>query len=243
VRELYVGGEKQSAEHERRFVDKYPSIRIWNGYGPVENCMLSTLRAMTADDCEVPGGVPVGQAAPGTTVVVLDEADRRTPAGEVGEICLGGTGLALGYLHDEAATARSFVDIDVDGERLRVYRTGDLGFTDRAGVLHYRGRTDRQVKLHGQRIELGEIESATKRLPGVRNCAAVPISGAEGYVHRIALYYTVSQADVPPEEVRDRLTALLPAHSVPSVVRRVAALPMTANGKLDVRALTEGRIG
>jgi amino acid adenylation domain-containing protein len=242
VRELYVGGEKQSADHVRRFIDKYPSIRIWNGYGPAENCMLSTLQPMDASDCEVPGGIPVGRAVPGTRVVVLDGAGQEAASNQVGEICVGGGGLALGYLNDEATTKQSFTEIDLDGERLRLYRTGDLGFRDGSGILHYRGRADRQVKLRGNRIELGELESAARRLPGVRNCAALAISGPDGYVHRLALYYTAGgSADLPPAEVRAQLAAVLPQYSVPAVVERVAELPITPNGKLDAAALLEDR--
>jgi amino acid adenylation domain-containing protein len=242
VRELYVGGEKQSPDHVRRFIDKHPSIRIWNGYGPAENCMLSTLQPMGERDCQVPGGIPVGRAVPGTRAVVLDRAGQEAASNQVGEICVGGGGLALGYLNDEAATRTSFAEIDLGGERLRIYRTGDLGFKDGSGTLHYRGRADRQVKLRGNRIELGELENAAKRLPGVQNCAALAISGPDGYVDRIALYYTAGGQEVlKPAEVRARLAEVLPQYSVPAVVERVAALPVTANGKLDTAALLAGR--
>src|SRR5262249_18033051 len=116
VRELYVGGEKQSPDHVRRFIGKHPSIRVWNGYGPAENCMLSTLQQMDAGDCEVPGGIPVGRAVPGTLAVVLDGAGEEAASGQVGEIWVGGGGLALGYLNDEAATEKSFAEIALDGE-------------------------------------------------------------------------------------------------------------------------------
>lgn len=241
VTELYVGGEKQSPEHVRRFVREHPSIRIWNAYGPAENCMLSTVHAMGASDCDVPGGIPVGRPVPGTRVVVLSEAGKEAASNEIGEICVSGAGLALGYLNDEATTNRSFVEIELDGERLRIYRTGDLGCIDGSGIVHYRGRADRQVKLRGHRIEMGEIENAANRLPGIRNSAAVAVSGPDGYVQRLALFYTASES-VPctPAEVRAQLRAVLPRYAVPATVQRVAALPMTANGKLDTTALVAG---
>lgn len=242
VVELYVGGEKQSPDHVRSFLRRHPAMRVWNGYGPAENCMLSTVQPMTVDDCAVPEGIPVGRPVPGGQVVVLREDGTTASTAEVGEICVAGEGLAVGYLNDDGLSRERFVEIRLEGEPVRVYRTGDLGLLDDSGVLHYRGRHDRQVKISGNRVELGEIESAARQVPGVRNCAAVAIRAPDGYVERIALFYTVNATDTAPtsRELRKQLAEALPPYAVPATLEKVDALPVTHNGKLDVRALTEG---
>jgi amino acid adenylation domain-containing protein len=244
---VITGGETASPEHLRGFLRRYPDIALWNAYGPAESCMISTIAQVTPADCDRPGGVPIGTPVPDTTVVLLDEAGRPCPPGQEGEICISGRGLATGYLGQPDLTREKFPDLDLDGRPVRIYRTGDLGVLDDVGVLHYRGRRDRQIKISGLRIELAEIESAAASLPGVRNCLAFPIDGPDGTADRLALVYLVPRADaVPPGtgdgdplDVHAQLSRLLPAYMVPPVVRGLQQYPMTANGKVDTRALRE----
>lgn len=243
--QVFTGGEKLSPEHVRHFLRRHRGIPLWNGYGPVENCMLTTARLLRPEDCDVPGGVPVGTAAPGTTVVVLDDDGQRCPPGEAGEICVAGPGLASGYLGDPELTAEKFPTIDLDGAPLRIYRTGDIGVVDRGGILHFRGRRDRQVKISGHRVEMAEIEHAARSLPGVRDCTAFPVTGPGGWVSRLALMYVAEPGRLAdsgensgdPLRVRDQLAERLPDYLVPGVVRGLARFPVTANGKLDRSAL------
>jgi acyl-coenzyme A synthetase/AMP-(fatty) acid ligase len=174
-------------------------------------------------------------------VLVLDSADRLCPPGSPGEICITGQGLACGYFADPELTAVKFPTVQVDGVPVRVYRTGDVGVTDEAGVLHFRGRVDRQVKISGHRVELDEIEVAVRRLPGVRDCVTIPVVTPQGEVSRIALFY-LADASLPPGDgdplaVRAQLRRRLPDYLVPGVVQRVDRFPVTANGKVDAAAL------
>ncbi|GAA0732714.1 amino acid adenylation domain-containing protein [Dactylosporangium roseum] len=239
LRRIYVGGEKQSPSHVAAFLRRFPGIPVWNGYGPAENCMLSTLHRMTLADTERPGGIPLGSAVPGTTVVVIRDDGSPAAPGETGEILVTGTGLATGYVNDDRLTREKFVQIEVDGRPEHAYRTGDLGKFDEDGVLHYLDRIDRQIKLHGNRIELGDIESAARRIGAIRMCAAVAVTGGEGQVDHIALYYTTGEDGPAPRDVRRRLGDFLPAYAVPTAIERVVTLPITANGKVDLRALSE----
>ncbi|MEU9474377.1 amino acid adenylation domain-containing protein [Streptomyces sp. NPDC048191] len=241
LRQVLTGGEKLSPAHVRAFLGRHPGIPLRNGYGPAENCMLTTTHLLRPEDCDLPGGVPVGTPVPGTRVLVLAPDDRPCPQGEPGEICVAGEGLACGYAGDPELTAAKFPTVVVDGAPVRLYRTGDLGVTDPSGVLHFLGRADRQVKISGHRVELEEIEVAVRGVPGVRACVAVPVVGAHGEVGRISLFYTDDSA-VPPDAddplaVRARLLRQLPGYMVPGTVQRVDRFPVTANGKIDSAAL------
>jgi D-alanine--poly(phosphoribitol) ligase subunit 1 len=237
LRVVLTGGERLSPKHVRAFLDAHPGIPLHNGYGPAENCMLTTTRLIRPEDCDLPGGIPVGVDVPGTTVLLLGEDGRRCPPEVPGEICIAGRGLALGYLGPPELTAEKFPTVEVDDHPVRIYRTGDIGVVDRDGVLHFRGRRDRQIKLGGHRIELGEIEVTARRLDGVRECVVLPLTGADGAVARLALCYTSAGAEKDSAEVRAELAARLPAYLVPAVVRALDQFPVTANGKVDAREL------
>jgi amino acid adenylation domain-containing protein len=245
--QVLTGGEALSSEHVRGFLVRHPGVALWNAYGPAESCMITTIRRLTLEDCDLPGGVPVGTPVHGTTVVLLNAGDQRCAPGQEGEICIAGQGLAAGYLGQSELTAAKFPDFELDGLRARIYRTGDIGVWDHDGVLHFRGRRDRQIKIRGHRIELAEIESAAGSLPGVRNCIAFPVNAPDGTPERLALAYLVPRSDAdpptPPDDdplgVHARLCELLPAYLVPQIVRGLAQYPLTANGKVDRAALHE----
>ena len=237
--QVLTGGERLSPAHVRSFLSRYPSIPLRNGYGPAESAMLTTTHLLRQSDCDIPGGVPVGRAVPGTTVLVLSEEGTRSRPGQPGEICIAGTGLAICYLGDPGLTAEKFPTVLVDGSPVRIYRTGDIGVTDDDGVLHFRGRRDRQVKIRGHRVEMAEIEAAARRLDGVRSCVALPVTAPDGHVSRLALFYVAdpgSRGENGGDEsagVRKALASVLPSYLLPSVVRRLERFPVTANGKVD----------
>ena len=227
---VITGGEKLSVSHVGRFLDHHPGIGLTNGYGPVETCVFATCHPVGRPDLDAPDGIPLGRPVPGTRVHVID-----------GEICVSGAGVALGYLGQDDRTADRFVDRRIDGEPVRVYRTGDRGRLDTDGVLHFLGRADRQVKVRGYRIEPAEIESVASRLSGVRQCVVVPVPAADGVpdsYDKLALFFTAEDsAAADPLAIRERLTARLPRYAVPEVIRRVPVIPVTAHGKTDARAL------
>jgi D-alanine--poly(phosphoribitol) ligase subunit 1 len=244
MKRIYVGGEAPSPAHARSFIRRHPGIVLQNGYGPAESCMLTTTHIISDGDCDLPGGIPMGTPLPGTQVLLLDADDQKCAVGRAGEICIAGDGLAIGYLNDPRLTAEKFPTVEIDGKQVRIYRTGDMGIMDGSGIFHYRGRNDRQIKMHGHRIELSEIEAATRSLSGVRDCAAVPVFD-DGQIGRLALFYISdpvhfeSQANrhEDPLAVGRWLSEKLPPYTVPAVVRQMGRFPVTANGKLDRRAL------
>lgn len=241
LRQVFTGGERLSAPHIRAFLTRHPGITLLNGYGPVECCVFVTTHRIRPADCEAEYGIPLGTPVPGTAIHVLD-GDHEVPPGALGEICVSGEGLADGYLGNERATAESFTTYDPGTGPRRIYRTGDLGRLDSDGVLHFHGRADRQIKISGHRVEPAETEAAALRLPGLRECAVVPVAGESGAYERLALFYTADAlggAAAEPDTVRKALAAVLPCAQVPDEVRRIKSFPRTPNGKIDIAALLD----
>lgn len=244
---VYTGGERVSVPHVERFLAALPQVRLFNAYGPVESCVFATTHELSAADASTPGGLPIGSAVAATEVLVVVD-DRPATAGEEGEICIAGAGLALGYLGLAELTAEKFPTLRLDDRAVRVYRTGDLGFQDENGVLHFRGRADRQVKVRGYRIEPGEIETAALGVPTVRRAVVVPVPGTTATWSQIALFYVRGEGEdddaAPagataddPAGLAAALAVGLPPYLVPDTVKVVAAFPMTPNGKIDEKAL------
>ena len=179
--------------------------------------------------------VPVGRPCDGEDIVVLDEASRPLPVGEMGEIHISGAGLSPGYWRDPEKTERSFVHVDLPTEgRVRVYRTGDVGWRDEDGLIHFVGRSDSQIKSRGYRIELGEIEAALHSLDILDDAAVVAVSteGFEGWTICCA-YVPAEESQIAPATVRRRLQEELPHYMIPKHWSIHRVLPTNANGKVD----------
>ncbi len=235
IQAIVIGGERASPAHARRFLEHHPAARLVNIYGPTECGALVSAHDVSLPDCAAADGIPLGRAIPYTGIHVLD-GSRVCDVGEPGEICLAGAGLAIGYLDDAEATARRFVDVEVDGIRRRMYRTGDLGHWSGDRRLCFDGRSDLQVQVQGYRVEPAEIELAAARVAGVTMPAVVPLR-RNGEIEALALFYTSQQAQVSEADLRAELARQLPAYLVPSRIRRLDRLPVLANGKLDRQLL------
>ncbi|MFE3519876.1 amino acid adenylation domain-containing protein, partial [Streptomyces sp. NPDC059166] len=219
---------------------------VHNLYGPTEASVDVTHWDCTPGE----GPVPIGHPVWNTRLYVLDDALRPVPPGSVGELHLAGTQLARGYLGRAALTAERFVADPfaahfhdrAGSPGTRMYRTGDLVRRREDGAIEYLGRTDDQVKVRGLRIELGEIETVLTAVPGVAHARAV-VTGTGGPAqtggeHLVAYVVPADTGKPPePEALRERARAALPAYMVPAAFTVLAELPLTANGKLDRRAL------
>ncbi|HXO42724.1 MAG TPA: amino acid adenylation domain-containing protein, partial [Thermoanaerobaculia bacterium] len=266
LRELLAGGDVLSPPHVRRALSLLPGTRLVNGYGPTENTtftcchrMSAVLAPAAAGGAEAP--VPIGRPIAGTVVEVWDRRGERVPVGVPGELMAGGEGLARGYLGrpeltaerfvpDPAAAARGEAEGCSDrsggpGARLsdrngapgaRLYRTGDLARWRADGTLEFLGRLDQQVKVRGFRVEPGEIEAALLDQPGVAAAAVVVREDSPGE-RRLVAYLVPAAPEPRHEAVRAALRARLPAYMVPAAFVTLAALPLTAAGKVDRRAL------
>lgn len=240
LRWLISTGEELVPGLAERVLAVLPHALLMNAYGPTECSDDVTHHVVTAADLGR-SRLPVGQPIANATLYVLahdvetdtwDAAER----GEAGELFVGGRPVGHGYVGDAAATSGAFFHdtIDPGSPTGRLYRTGDLARVDDHGV-HYLGRTDRQVKVGGVRIELGEIEAVLSRHPRVESCA-VSVLGDTGRPELVAHY--VAPEELPADDLRDHLSAALPADMVPKRWVRLAALPLTGNGKVDHRSLS-----
>ena len=235
LRIVVVGGEATLTETLR---DKPRGFALINEYGPTEATITATSHRLGAGaPCVATSRhLPIGKPVANTQVYVLDRHRQPVPVGVAGEICIGGIGVARGYLHRPGLTADRFVEDPFASDAgARMYRTGDLGRWRPDGTLEFLGRDDHQVKIRGFRIELGEIEAGLLAHGHVRDAVVLVREDAPGD-RRLVAYYQ-SDAAVPADSLRQALAAHLPDYMVPSAYVHMATWPFTPNGKLDRRAL------
>jgi amino acid adenylation domain-containing protein len=251
LRLVIIGGERAASKqlmNWRRVAGDHP--RLLNTYGPTETTVAATMwescptRSEEASLWEVPIGRPVAN----TQTYILDSHLEPVPIDVVGELYIGGAGLARGYLDQPDQTAEKFIPDPFSGRMgERLYRTGDLARHRVDGNLEYVGRSDRQVKVRGYRIELGEVEALLARHPQVRQAIVVAREAAVGEDSstvrankRLVAYVVVAQTlSLTTSELRNFLQAALPEYMIPSVFMFVESLPFTPTGKVDYRALPE----
>ncbi|MEZ5645334.1 MAG: amino acid adenylation domain-containing protein [Burkholderiaceae bacterium] len=209
--------------------------QVWNMYGPTETTVWSTCWRV---DTSAASGISLGHPVANTTIHILDDRLQPCPIGVMGEICIGGHGLALGYHQRPALNGEKFVTLeDADGGAgRRIYRTGDHGRWRGDGSLEHGGRMDDQVKLRGFRIELGEIEARLASLPNVQR-AVTALKELPGHGQTLVAYL-VCDGDAPSmEDIRQHLLPWLPAHMIPTHRVVIGQIPLLSNGKTDRKAL------
>lgn len=233
--------------------ERFPGAAIANTYGPTESTVAVTYGEIGAAELADPEPLPVGRPRPGTELWIVDhETGARLPAGETGEIVICGDTVAKGYYANPEKTAACFFETTLaDGTPARGYRTGDLGHLDGDGVLHCEGRLDSLVKVSGFRIELTEVEGALEGIPGIERAAVVPRE-ARGRAMSLSAFVVVDRGELVrwlglaggapgdfelSRALKAALGRTLPAYMIPRRIRVVDRMPLTANGKVDRRAL------
>jgi amino acid adenylation domain-containing protein len=230
LRYLLAGGDKLSVRHIRKLKEKFPELMVINGYGPTENTTFSLTYRIENTFGE---SFPIGKPLNNSSAWIVDKQNRLMPVGVVGEIALGGDGLAISYLNRDRDQPDKFVDNPYrKGEKL--YRSGDLGRWRVDGNIEFMGRRDDQVKIRGYRIELGEIEACILSLPFVRN-----VSVMTDPEHPKQLIAFVLSADIALNvaSISKELEDLLPEYMVPSKIILLDSFPLNANGKVDKKHL------
>ncbi|KRP58564.1 non-ribosomal peptide synthetase [Pseudomonas trivialis] len=230
LRYLIVGGDVLDPSVIGRVLAHGKPRHLVNGYGPTEATTFSTTFEITTAGA---GSIPIGRPIGNAQAYVLNARQQPLPLGVTGELYIGGAGVAKGYLNQPQLTAEKFIP-NPFGEG-QLYRTGDLACWQADGTLLYLGRNDLQVKIRGFRIEPGEIEAGMAAFPQVKD-AVVMVREDEPGDKRLVAYYTAAAA-LPIEALRDHLHGRLPDYMVPSAYVWLALLPLTANGKLDRKAL------
>ncbi|MFD4573896.1 amino acid adenylation domain-containing protein, partial [Streptomyces sp. NPDC058417] len=239
VRLVVCSGEALPSELATRFHASagHRAVALENLYGPTEAAIDVTRAPALADQDAEAVSVPIGAPVWNTQVYVLDARLRPVPVGIPGELYLAGTQLARGYLTQPALTAERFTANPYGTPGARMYRTGDLARWNPDGTLTYLGRTDHQIKLRGQRIELGEIEAVLATAPDVAHAVAHVREDRPGVQRLVGYAVPVPGATVDTGELRAHAVERLPEYMVPTLFVELAELPLTANGKLDRRAL------
>ncbi|HET6977265.1 MAG TPA: amino acid adenylation domain-containing protein [Pyrinomonadaceae bacterium] len=240
VRQVVAGGDVLSVRHVQKLLetsDGEGERFVINGYGPTENTTFTCCHRMQAGELVQGHSVAIGKPISNTQVYVLDERMEIVPVGVVGELYIGGAGLARGYHGEAELTAENFVPHPYSEQRgQRLYRSGDLVRYRAEGELEFVRRRDEQVKVRGYRIELGEVETTLASHSEVKEAAViVRADGAGG--KRLVAYIVAEEPQFAVEELRDYLKERLPEYMIPSAFVQLEAMPLTTNGKLDRRAL------
>jgi arthrofactin-type cyclic lipopeptide synthetase C len=228
LRTLLIGGDRlRQFSRQQRFA-------VINNYGPTEATVVAT-----SGRIDVGAALHIGKPVANAAVYLLDEQQRPVPMGVMGELYVGGAGVARGYLNRADLTAERFLhDPFSPLPNARMYRTGDLARWREDGSLDYLGRNDDQVKIRGMRIELGEIETRLNQLPGINEAVLLAREDQPGQPRLVAYFTEQAGAEaLAVGELREHLLTQLPDYMVPAAFVRLEALPLTANGKVDRKAL------
>ncbi|MBR5773915.1 MAG: amino acid adenylation domain-containing protein, partial [Clostridia bacterium] len=233
LRYLIFGGESLAPSRLKEFKENHPQVKIINMYGITETTVHVTYKEIT--EKEIRTGVDnIGNAIPTLSVYMMNGMEL-CGIGMPGELCVAGEGVARGYLNRPELTAKKFID-NPFGEG-KLYRSGDLARWLPDGNLEYLGRIDDQIKIRGFRIELGDIDTAIRSLPEITDCAVIAKNDSSG---EKAIYaYFVSDEKLRLSYIRDGLREILPEYMIPSYMMQIDEIKITANGKLDRRALPE----
>ena len=230
LKKLCFSGSVMPCRYLKIWQENLPDVLYVNQYGPTEataSCTYYVVNEKVDDDTVLPIGTPYDNYR----VLLLNEDNTATPAGETGEICVSGPILALGYYGNKEQTDKSFIQNPLnDNYRELIYKTGDLGHLDENGVLHFHGRKDRQIKHLGHRIELGEIEETAKKIAGVADCCAL-------YYKEKATLYLFYTGEATSKDIVLYFRQNMPAFMVPRKTVNLGALPTLPNGKTDMQTL------
>lgn len=235
---LVLGGDAASWDLVKR-VQSASKCAVINHYGPTEatvGCCTFSVNESNVSEW-APKTVPIGKPIANDSIYILDSLLRPVPIGVPGELCIGGAGIAKGYLNQPQQTAERFVKNPFSQDaNARIYRTGDLARFLPDGNIEFLGRIDQQVKIRGFRVEPAEIENVLKQHPAVQQAVVVPVADKSGDKRLVA--YVVAKKPAPSnDDVRTFLASKLPDYMVPSALVQIDAVPLTKNGKVDTAAL------
>ncbi len=238
---VILGGDKASAEQVLKWNRLSGSkVRLLNTYGPTETTIISTAYEATDEDQsgDKAEEFPIGRPIDNTEVYIVDAHLQPVPIGVPGELLIGGAGLARGYLNQPQLTAEKFIPNPFNNRAGgRLYRTGDLVKFRTDGEIEFVGRVDYQVKIRGFRVEPGEIESILASHPQIKEAAVLVNSDLPGEKRLIAYYVLQNNAELSVKDLRAFLAQQLPEYMVPAAFIELDTMPLTANGKIDRKAL------
>ncbi|MBF0572700.1 MAG: amino acid adenylation domain-containing protein, partial [Desulfamplus sp.] len=236
VEQLIVGGEKLSTPHINRVKKRFPTMRVFNGYGPTENSIFTTLFEI---EKFYPNEIPVGRPSVNSKITILDANNQAVPIGIPGELCAWGDGICKGYLNRPDLNETRFGKHPLFPNE-RMYRIGDMGSWDSDGIISYYGRNDDQVKVRGYRIELGEISNALMEHPDIQQTIIMVRTLADGFNKELVAYFTSNSESLKilnAQTLRAFLGKRLPGYMIPAHFVGLEKMPLNPSGKVDRRNL------
>lgn len=236
---FFFCGEVLTNRTAKKLHQRFPGVTVLNTYGPTEATVAVTEVEITEEMCDTKDPLPVGRAKPGTKICIMDEHEQECADGQRGEITIIGDTVSSGYYNNPEVTKRSFSSSTQGGLTQRMYRTGDEGYL-KAGMLHYCGRLDSQIKLHGFRIEIEDIECNIMKIPGIEKAVVVPIEKMGKIKYLVAVVVTkntyASSFD-GSQALREQMRVFVPEYMIPKKFVFVDSIPVTSNGKTDRKAV------
>ena len=230
VKEIMIGGEPFPISLLHTLQEK-TTAKIYNMYGPTETTIWSTVSELTCKD-----RIDIGRPIKNTEIYIVDENLSLLPAGQAGEICIAGKGLAKGYVGRDDLTKETFIYLSQNHD-VRVYRTGDVGRYLPDGDLEYLGRTDNQVKIRGHRIELEEIETHLNQFEGINQSVVIATEKSE--TDKVLEAFYTSDNHIDTKDIISYLSLKLPNYMIPAIFKRVESFIQTTNGKIDKKKVLE----
>ncbi|WP_208341649.1 polyketide synthase [Aetokthonos hydrillicola] len=244
VKEILTGGEALSVPHIRKAQEQLPETQFVNGYGPTESTTFTCCYRIPRPLPEGISSIPIGRPIGNTQIYILDKHLRPVPVGIVGELYIGGAGLAIGYINRPDLTKERFIPNPFsDDADARLYKTGDLVRYLPDGNVEFIGRGDNQVKIRGYRIELGEIEAALSQHPSVQDVIVLAYEKTPGNKQLVAYVTPTADQAINISETKDYLKQRLPEYMVPSTIMLLDKIPLTPNGKADRNSLPKPKLG
>ncbi|MFZ2538548.1 MAG: amino acid adenylation domain-containing protein, partial [Oscillospiraceae bacterium] len=229
---VLCGGEALSSKLSEQILTRCGSL--WNMYGPTETTIWSSVHEITQENPDIYIGKPIDN----TQFYILNAQLRPVPVGVIGNLYIGGDGLARGYHNRPDITAERFISNPFDKKLgAQIYNTGDLARYRKNGIIEYVGRSDFQVKIHGFRIELGEIESALMKIPQIKQAIVMVREDTQEDKRIVGYYLTNSTKTNLDQSIRELLKEFLPEYMLPSALVKLDAFPLTPNGKINRKAL------
>lgn len=233
LKTVICSGEALRRDHKKNFYHTL-SAKLYNMYGPTEAAVDVT--SYYCDPTVHEDTIPIGFPMPQVDILILDEQMNELPAGETGEIYIGGVQVARGYINQPDLTAERFIP-DPTKEGAIVYKTGDLGRLNENGTIEYLGRTDFQVKIHGVRVELSEIEAHLNQIDGIKDAVVVVWKDHSNEEHLVAYYCETSGYERDQHELKKLLKTNLPDFMIPQQLMHISEMPLLTSGKIDRKKL------
>lgn len=229
---LMVGGDVLSTKYINKVIDICPNVKIINGYGPTENTTFSTCFTI---DKKYEKNIPIGKPISNSTCYVVDKNGNLQPSQFPGELWVGGDGVCLGYLNNEELTKEKFIDNPFLPND-KIYKTGDIVYTDKNGNINFIGRKDNQIKIRGFRVEIDEIQNKILEFPDVLQTYIVyKKENSNGYL----IAYFTSKININISTLKEFLSAHLPKYMIPTYIINLPTMPLNTNGKVDKNKLPE----